>query len=210
MIIGLLEHVTVLIGVSVDGQSVAGVVHQPYYGYKEKTDCGRTMWGIPGLGIFGLDPKPPPTNKRIITTTRSHNNETVQKTIDSMKADEVIKVGGAGYKVSTTSICFVLENLIEAKKKIYLPPFQVILLLEGKAHAYVFASAGSKRWDTCAPEALLHAAGGLLTDVTGTFYKYDKEVDFVNRRGVLAVAKKEQHEEYLKLIPNDVKESFQK
>lgn len=33
--------------------------------------------------------------------------------------------------------------------------------MEGKAHAYVFASDGCKRWDTCAPEAILHAVGGL-------------------------------------------------
>ena len=36
----------------------------------------------------------------------------------------------------------------------------MLLLLEGRATAYVFASPGCKKWDTCAPEALLHAVGG--------------------------------------------------
>ena len=49
---------------------------------------------------------------------------------------------------------------------------QVLLLLEGKAHAYVFASPGCKKWDTCAPEAVLHAVGGKLTDIHGNYYQY--------------------------------------
>lgn len=51
-----------------------------------------------------------------------------------MKPTEVLKVGGSGHKV--------------------------LLLIEGKAHAYVFPSPGCKKWDTCAPEAILHALGG--------------------------------------------------
>ena len=34
------------------------------------------------------------------------------------------------------------------------------VMIEGKAHAYVFPSPGCKKWDTCAPEAILHALGG--------------------------------------------------
>lgn len=96
-----MEHVTVLIGIAVDDRAVAGVIHQPYYRYKEKTDYGRTVWGVIGLGAFGFKVIEPPKDRRIITTTRSHLNETVQSAIDAMKPDEVIKVGGAGYKVSS-------------------------------------------------------------------------------------------------------------
>ena len=46
---GFVEHVTVLIGIAVDGAAVAGVVHQPFY--KDADDKeGRTVWGIVGLG----------------------------------------------------------------------------------------------------------------------------------------------------------------
>lgn len=44
---------------------------------------------------------------------------------------------------------------------------QVLKLIEGEAHAYIFASPGCKKWDTCGPEAILHSLGGKLTDVHG-------------------------------------------
>ncbi|CDQ74164.1 unnamed protein product [Oncorhynchus mykiss] len=36
----------------------------------------------------------------------------------------------------------------------------IVKLVEGKASACVFASLGTKKWGTCAPEAILHALGG--------------------------------------------------
>jgi len=49
---GLLDHVTVLIGVAVNGKAVAGVIYQPYYNYQAGPDAvlGRVIWGIVGLG----------------------------------------------------------------------------------------------------------------------------------------------------------------
>ena len=47
-----------------------------------------------------------------------------------------------------------------------------MLLLEGKAHVYVFGSPGCKKWDTCAPQAVLEAAGGVLTDIQGNLIPY--------------------------------------
>lgn len=31
---GLLDHVTVLIGIAYKGQAIAGVIHQPFYNYQ--------------------------------------------------------------------------------------------------------------------------------------------------------------------------------
>ena len=46
---GLLDHVTVLIGIAVGSKAVAGVVHQPYYNYKsEGATVGRTFYGLMG------------------------------------------------------------------------------------------------------------------------------------------------------------------
>ena len=36
---------------------------------------------------------------------------------------------------------------------------------------------GCKKWDTCAPEAILHALGGKLTDIKGEKYKYHTGVE---------------------------------
>ena len=54
---GFVEHVTVLIGIAVDGAAVAGVVHQPFFERRDvagadASEAGRTVWGIVGLGEF--------------------------------------------------------------------------------------------------------------------------------------------------------------
>lgn len=177
---GLLDHVTVLIGVAVDGKAVAGVIHQPYYNYKAPPGSvlGRTIWGVVGLGGFGFTHVPPPADKRIITTTRSHGTAAVQAALDAMQPDDVLRVGGAGHKV--------------------------LLLLEGRAHAYVFASKGCKKWDTCAPEAILHSVGGKLTDVHGNTLKYQAAVQKMNSGGVLATHHSSVHGWYLERIPSEL------
>lgn len=181
---GLLDHVTVLVGVSVKGKAVGGVIHQPYYNYlSSDATLGRTIWGLLGYGVGGLEPKDPPEGRFIVVTTRSHSNETVQKALDSLNPDEVVKVGGAGHKV--------------------------LLLIEGKAHAYVFASKGCKKWDTCAPEAILSAIGGKLTDMHGNEYAYHKDVEFPNKGGVFATSKGVDHQGLLLKIPDDVRIALQ-
>lgn len=67
---GLVEHVTVLIGVAVGKTAIGGVIHQPYYKNDKDGTFGRTLWGINGAGYGGFVPILPPEGKRIITTTR--------------------------------------------------------------------------------------------------------------------------------------------
>ena len=176
---GLLDHVTVLIGISMQGKPIGGVIHQPFFGYQDTgaSDLGRTMWAVSGLGTFGFKHSPPPAGRRIITTTRSHSNKSVIEAIEAMKPDQVIRAGGAGYKV--------------------------ILLLEGTADGYIFASPGCKRWDTCACEAVLEGVGGKLTDVFGNRIKYELADSYMNKSGVIASLK--EHNLYLDLIPESVK-----
>lgn len=182
---GFLDHVTILVGIAVQGKAVGGVIHQPYYNYQVEKDVykqGRTMWGIVGVGAFGISRTLPPENKKIITTTRSHSSPTINSCIEAMAPDEVLRVGGAGHKV--------------------------LLLIEGKAHAYVFPSKGCKKWDTCAPEAILHATGGLLTDIHGNTLEYHKDVEHANAGGVLATCLKEQHAWFKDRIPEEVRKTL--
>jgi len=53
---GLLDHVTVLIGVAVNGIAQGGVINQPYFNYKAGPDAklGRCIWGLVGLGKHNL------------------------------------------------------------------------------------------------------------------------------------------------------------
>jgi 3'(2'), 5'-bisphosphate nucleotidase len=80
--------------------------------------------------------------------------------------------------------------------------------MEGKAHAYVFASPGCKKWDTCAPEAILHAAGGKLTDMLGRSYQYHASVQQLNASGVLATGQAADHDWYQKSVPDQVREAL--
>ncbi|XP_047505444.1 3'(2'),5'-bisphosphate nucleotidase 1 isoform X1 [Pieris napi] len=179
---GFLEHVTVLIGISVNEKPIAGVIHQPYFktvGSENK--MGRTIWGLKDVGVGGFTPGNPPESL-IITTTRSHSNPIVENALQVMKAAQVLRVGGAGYKV--------------------------LQLLEGKASIYVFASPGCKKWDTCAPEAVLNAAGGKLTDVLGNFYKYGASESRPNKTGVLAAVNDELHNYAVQRIPQELKDKL--
>ncbi|XP_006272971.2 3'(2'),5'-bisphosphate nucleotidase 1 isoform X2 [Alligator mississippiensis] len=179
---GLLDHVTVLIGIAYGGKAIAGIINQPYYNYEAGADAvlGRTIWGVLGLGAFGFQLKEVPDGKHIIITTRSHSSKMVNDCIGAMNPDTVVRVGGAGNKV--------------------------IHLIEGKASAYVFASPGCKKWDTCAPEAILHAVGGKLTDIHGNSLHYNKEVKHMNSAGVLATLRNFDY--YASRVPDSVKQGL--
>lgn len=178
---GFLEHVTVLIGIALNDRAIGGIIHQPYFKNSDDVESatGRTIWGLEGLGCGGFKPVEAPADQFIVTTTRSHCTDLVQSALDALNPTQIIRVGGAGYKV--------------------------LQLLEGKAHAYVFASPGCKKWDTCAPEAILQAHGGVLTDMAGHHYKYGKDVPFPNRVGVLATAKGTDHVDVVSKIPIELK-----
>ncbi|KAL8614589.1 hypothetical protein ACOMHN_049402 [Nucella lapillus] len=180
---GLLDHVTVLIGVAVNGIAIGGIINQPYYNYKAGSDAklGRCIWGLIGLGSFGFERQKPPEGENIITTTRSHSNRAVTEAVECCQPTKVERVGGAGHKV--------------------------LLLIEGQVHAYVFASKGCKKWDTCAPEAILHATGGRLTDLLGKPIRYHKDVKFPNASGVLATVSN--HDWYVSRISDEIREMFE-
>lgn len=179
---GFVENVTVLIGIAYREASIAGIIHQPFFKCPSTNKLGRTIWGLKDLGTSGYVKKSPPENKFILTTTRSHSNEIVSSTIEAIKADQILKVGGCGYKV--------------------------LLLLEGKAHVYLFASPGCKKWDTCAVEAILEADGGVLTDIHGRHYNYGANVEYPNKQGVLATPKNIDHDALVEKIPQATKDAL--
>lgn len=178
---GFLEHVTVLIGVSYQNRAIGGIIHQPFFA-NDNAALGRTIWGLRELGTGGFEAGTAPNGQFVVTTTRSHCTDLVQSALDSLSPSSILRVGGAGFKV--------------------------IQLLEGKAHAYVFASPGCKKWDTCAPEAVLEAAGGRLTDISGDVYQYGANVSFPNLGGVLATARGVSHESVVTKIPDQLKKEL--
>ncbi|CUT99590.1 3'2'5' bisphosphate nucleotidase 1 [Echinococcus multilocularis] len=206
---GVLEHVTILIGVSVQGRAVGGVVCQPFYmadfrGFIENAGeqerhprveetHQRLIWGLEGLGVFGLAGEPiakapvfsPTTGDEranCIVCTRSHSTPTAAAAIESCAPSKVYRLGGCGFKM--------------------------LMLLEGVAHAYVYASTGCKRWDTCAPEALINAIGGRVSGVDGQSYSYAGNVQPIDARGVVATPTAAWHSAYIARIPQSVVDSL--
>lgn len=116
--LGFVHYVTVLIGVSIRGRAVGGVVHVPFVGgkYVRKHDPlntmvhketkaaaqpGQTIWGAVGVGVFGaerLDPADVAPDRRFITTTRTHFSPALAAVLDKLKPQQIIRCGGAGSK----------------------------------------------------------------------------------------------------------------
>ena len=143
---GFHEDVTVLVGIAVEGKPVAGVIHQPFYGTSQgrpPQEQGRTVWGMKGLGVRGISSLPSTGSGSglRLAVSRSHYSGMVQRVTEGLQPSETVIAGGAGNKM-----LMVLENTVDA---------------------YIYPSKGTKRWDTCAGDALLQAAGGTVTDLHG-------------------------------------------
>lgn len=59
-----------------------------------------------------------------------------------------------------------------------------------------------------APEAILEAAGGTLTDVIGNHYSYGADVAHLNKSGVIATTKEIDHASIIQKIPDQLKEKL--
>ena len=92
------------------------------------------------------------SNKKYqLITTRSHLTEIVKQGLESIPNTEIVHRGGSGYK----TLC----------------------VIEGSSDCYLYPRNGTKRWDTCAPEAVLRATGGKFTDIFNKTYDYSASYD---------------------------------
>jgi 3'(2'), 5'-bisphosphate nucleotidase len=134
----------VMIGLVEGPGALAGVVHAPV--------PGTTWMGAVGLGAWRLDPVARHTQpvrvsdtadlaQARIVASRSHRSRSLESALASLGAREVQPMGSAGLKGAHVA--------------------------EGLADAYVDTGAGTKRWDACAIDALVTAAGGRVSDVRG-------------------------------------------
>ncbi len=81
------------------------------------------------------------------------------------------------------------------------------MVIEGNADIYIFPSKGTKKWDSCAGEGIIHAIGGRLTDVLGQPIVYDgKPNNIMNSRGLLVSMRS--HDDLVARIPQHVREFF--
>ena len=118
---GIKEAVTTLVGIAYKGRPICGIIGRPF--------TSEVIWGIVGLGAYGLKYKielgKRDKSRRIICTSRSHFSPSMRGYISACNPSGFKRSGGAGGKV--------------------------LMVIEGDADAYVFPSLGTKKWDTCAP-----------------------------------------------------------
>ncbi|EFA75870.1 bisphosphate nucleotidase [Heterostelium album PN500] len=163
--LGNVQCVMTLIGISRRGSPIAGVIHQPFVDVAgdacENAEqwVGRSVYGIVGIPVVGVRDRrqPEDRDKIILATTASHYNEQVDRAVQLIKPDKVIRAGGAGFKA--------------------------LMVIERLADVYVFPTVGMKYWDICAPHAILSACGGHLTNPAGNNIDYsDQKIE--NKDGV--------------------------
>ena len=94
-----------------------------------------------------------------LVVSRSHRAPALDPIIQRLGITRVVPCGSVGVKVSR--------------------------LVLGQADLYVHGGRGAKLWDTCAPEAVLAAAGGRFSDLQGAPIDYGSP-DLMLRRGLVA------------------------
>mmetsp|Transcript_77583 Transcript_77583/g.95077 ORF Transcript_77583/g.95077 Transcript_77583/m.95077 type:complete len:89 (-) Transcript_77583:336-602(-) len=66
-----------------------------------------------------------------------------------------------------------------------------LMILEGKCDAYIHATKGTKKWDTCSGHALLKCINGSVTNIHGNDILYDDitRINANNNDGIIATWK---------------------
>lgn len=141
-----------MVGLAVDGEARIGAVYQPATGRLFAGAVGRGAWlAEPAGSGFRLTPLAVggarPGRLRFVRS-RSHPDERLRRLEAALGEVDVILSGSAGSKCA--------------------------LVASGQADLYVHPVPYLKEWDTCAPEAMLRAAGGRVTDCGGAPLRYGK------------------------------------
>jgi len=145
------EGFSVMIGLCVGGRPAVGVVYQPTQ--------DRMFWAAPDVGAWfeapGAEPRrlhtsdvTDPAKVRMVVS-RSHRSPVIDDVKSALGIKDELSIGSVGLKLS--------------------------LIALGERDLYVNPWPRCKAWDTCAPEAILVAAGGVITDGRGAPLRYDVE-----------------------------------
>jgi 3'(2'), 5'-bisphosphate nucleotidase len=148
----------VMIGLCLAGRPVLGVVYQPV--------GDRLFYGTPdgAFAVYQGETTPlavsgvrAAADARMVAS-RSHRSPAIDEIKQRLGIADEINVGSVGVK-----LCMIAAGLRDL---------------------YVNPAAKTKAWDTCAPEAILAAAGGRLTDLFGSPIDYVREL--AHHRGLVA------------------------
>lgn len=151
----------VMIGFVSGPRALAGVIHAP--------ESGISWVGQVGTGAYRIEPTgkrepisvstTPELSDARVVGSRSHRNPSLERALASLGARELVALGSAGLKATAVA--------------------------RGAADAYVAPHYAGMRWDACASDAIVTAAGGKLTNVEGEYFDYRTE-ELGNDRGIIA------------------------
>jgi 3'(2'), 5'-bisphosphate nucleotidase len=143
----------VMIGLMVRGEPVLGAVHVPR--------AGRTFLGVVGQGAveergaradgcderraLAVSSRARGSELRVIASI-AHRDERLEGALAALAPQETLQVGSVGYKVGK--------------------------IAADEADLYIATTSAISLWDTCAPQAILHAAGGRFLDLDGRPLSY--------------------------------------
>lgn len=137
----------VMLGLSIDGVSTLGVVYQPEYDklYLGVVGHGATLEQEGKETTLRVSSVSDPSALRLVVS-RSHRDESTDQLVKRLGIENELRSGSVGLKVG--------------------------MIAEQRADLYVHVSNKSSKWDACGPEAILKAAGGRFTELSGEAYNY--------------------------------------
>lgn len=149
----------VMIGLAIKGEAVFGAIYQPT---EDLFMMGAKNFLSIQQGGKNLTPNLSPTTlgkDSIFVISRSHPSKSVERITKKVESKGVVRIGSVGLKIAQ--------------------------IVTGQGDVYLSTSNKMSEWDTCAPEAILRAAGGTVSDITGAPLRYGKESPNT-KRGIIA------------------------
>jgi 3'(2'), 5'-bisphosphate nucleotidase len=138
----------VMIGLAVGGRAVLGAVFQPADDLLFAGAQGSGAWLTRGGETVPLRCGAPGADGLRLVGSRSHPDALLVRMQEALGVTDVRPSGSVGVKCG--------------------------LIARGERDLYVHPVPYLKEWDTCAPEAILRAAGGDVTDCRGGPLRYNK------------------------------------
>ncbi len=154
------DDFVVMIGLAVAGWPVLGAVYHPPSGALYRGGHGMVAEKLVGdeRSELSVSDVAEPSAARLVVS-RSHTPDVVAGIAAQLGIEKMEQCGSVGLKAARVA--------------------------EGAGELYLHPSIGTKLWDTCAPEAILVAAGGTFSDCDGKPLVYDPS-RVHNERGVFA------------------------
>ncbi len=150
---------SVMIGLAIDGQARLGVVFQPAAELLLAGVVGDSAWALEGGERKPLRVSPArELSKLRLVLSRSHYSKKLTQAREALGVPIAMTSGSVGIKAG--------------------------LVARAQADLYFDTSGRTQLWDSCAPEAILRAAGGEFTDLNGDALTYDPR-HLANSTGIL-------------------------